>query len=162
VLAALIAATVAATGAALAGGCSDLGWTSVQPDETSVNLELNRDIYIDTESGERIQVTAMEGAEDCEALSPSGKWMAFVGARTGIASVYVARVPDRPGDPVNEPVQLTNVGLEDVQRQPGKPPEGWVAAPTTGGITWTGDQEIAWDANGRRHTVDLREAMVER
>ncbi len=148
--------------AAAGAGCSDLGWTTVQPAETSVGLELDRDIYVDTDSGARIQVTHMRGAEDCEALSPDGRWVAFVGAETGIASVYVARVPEHPGDPINDPVQVTNVGLEGVERQPGMPPAGWVAAPTSGAITWIGDREIAWDANGRRHTVDLREVMVER
>ena len=154
-----LACTVAALLAM--AGCQ-LGFPEELPAESSGTMELNRDIYVEDTNGYRTQVTDMVGAEDCEAISPNGEWMAFVGGETGIASVYVARIPRYHHDPVNEPIQLTNVGLESIQREPGRPPAGWVRAPSRGNLTWIDDTTIAWEGQDGRHQVDLRAQGVMR
>jgi hypothetical protein len=80
---------------------------------------------------------------DRPALGPDGV-VAFVSGRTGIASVYVLR-------PGQEPVQLTNVGLERLKRRPGEPPPGFVPPPM-GPLSFEGHL-LSWDGPDGPHEV---------
>lgn len=112
-------------------------------------LDPERDVVIDG-----VQVTALPGAEDGEALSPDGTWVAFVGGATGIASVWAVRLPGTDGVR-GEPVQLTNRGLEDVERTVGQPPPGFVPPPDRGPLRWLDDRTVAWTAGGTEYTAQV-------
>lgn len=116
-------------------------------------LDPERNVVVASEHGP-IQVTDLPGAEDGEAVSPDGRFVAFVAGATGIASVWVAPVPG-PGEAVGQPVQLTNVGLERVRREPGQAPAGFVPPPDHGPLRWEGDRTVAWTAAGVVHRVQV-------
>lgn len=117
-------------------------------------LDPNRDLFTTLDDGQVLRLTDLPGAEDGEALSPDGLWMAFVGGATGIASVWVVRVPT-DGGPVSAPIQLTNVDLEHAARRPGHPPEGFVPPPDLAPLRWADDRTIVWTARGVEHRVEL-------
>lgn len=91
------------------------------------------------------------GNPDRVTLSPDGAWVAYVAGTTGIASVWL--VEAREG---GVPRQLTNVGLEDRPREPGKPPEGWVAPPHEDGSLRFDGELVRWDAPDGPHQVAWR------
>jgi hypothetical protein len=133
--------------------------SSVEPELTPESdahavMDPERDIVLHDATGARIQVTDLEGAEDGETLSPDGRWVAFVGGETGIASVWVARVP-AAGAPPHPPIQLTNVGLEARPRTPGQAPEGFVPPPDRGALRWAGDRTVTWTAGGVEYSAEV-------
>ena len=119
-----------------------------------------RAVRVDGASSSRIELTRADGTTvilvdrgnpDRVALSPDGAWVAYVSGLTGLASVWV--VEARAGA---TPRQLTNVGLEARPREPGKPPDGWVAPPhEEGSLRFDGDQ-LTWDAPDGPHQVGWR------
>ena len=117
-------------------------------------LDPDRDVWVDV-AGVLVRATDVPGAEDGEAVSPDGKHVVFVGGATGIASVWVAAVPASPDADPATPVQLTNVGLEHVRREPGQPPPGFVPPPDRGPLRWLDDRTVAWTAAGVEHTARL-------
>lgn len=88
-----------------------------------------------------------EGCPDRAALDPAGGRVAFVGDRTGIASVYVAPLAG------GAPRQLTNVGLEDLPPGQGPPP-GFVPPPWDGPLRFD-DGRLVWDGPDGPHAVRL-------
>ncbi|MEZ4235138.1 MAG: hypothetical protein R3F59_03045 [Myxococcota bacterium] len=98
--------------------------------------------------GAATRVLLAEGSPDRPALSPDGRWVAFVYAPEGLAAVGL--VPFAGG----APQQLTNAGLARAKHAVGEPPAGFVPVPTAapafadGQLTWT-------DATGQPHAVAL-------
>jgi hypothetical protein len=131
-------------------GCAPAGDPPPESDAHAV-LDPERDVVV-RRDGVGVRATEMAGAEDGEAVSPDGEWVAFVGGDTGIASVWAVRVP-APGAPPNKPVQLTNKGLQDQPRTPGQPPGGFVPPPDHGPLRWVDDRTVAWEAGGVTHTA---------
>lgn len=117
-------------------------------------MDPDRDVVVRMEDGADVRATDLEGAEDGEAVSPDGRWVAFVGGDTGIASVWVAPLPE-PGQPPAEPIQLTNVGIERQARVPGRAPDGFVPPPDRGPLRWKDARTIAWTAAGVEYTAEL-------
>ncbi len=118
-------------------------------------MDPDRDVHVTLADGTSVRATAMEGAEDSEAVSPDGRLVAFVGGDTGIASVWVVEVP-KPGQAPGTPVQLTNVGLEDQPRTPGRAPEGFVPPPDRAPLRWLDATTVAWTAAGVEYTAEVR------
>ena len=117
-------------------------------------MDPDRDVIVRLADGVEVRATAMEGAEDAEAVSPDGRQIAFVGGDTGIVSVWVAAVP-KPGQEPGTPVQLTNVGLEYQRRVPGQPPEGFVPPPDRAPLRWLDARTVAWTAAGVEYTAEV-------
>jgi hypothetical protein len=117
-------------------------------------MDPDRDLHLRLDDGRVVQLTDLPGAEDGEALSPDGRWVAFVGGDTGIASVWAVRVP-AGGEKAPAPVQLTNVSLEHQPRTPGQAPEGFVPLPDDGPLRWIDARTIAWTAAGVEHRVEV-------
>lgn len=116
-------------------------------------LEPERDVVLPID-GALVQITSLPGAEELEVVSPDGRWVAFVSGTTGIASVWTVRMPSA-ADPKPTPVQLTNVGLESIERAPGQPPAGFVPVPETAkGLRWLDAHTIGWSAGGRTYSVE--------
>ncbi len=122
--------------------------------DAHATLDPERDIVTTLADGHVVRLTDLPGAEDGEALSPDGRWMAFVGGATGIASVWVVAVPV-DGGPAGAPIQLTNVGLEHVERRPGQAPQGFVPPPDLAPLRWQDDATIVWTAGGEQHRAEL-------
>jgi hypothetical protein len=99
--------------------------------------------------GEPRAVTDWGGAEDRPHFSPDGRALVFVSGRTGIASLWGLRLdaPERPA------VQLTNLGLEHQQRNPGQAPVGFVPPPDGGPYAWT-DEGLRWTTRRGDHAVE--------
>jgi hypothetical protein len=116
-------------------------------------MDPERDVHIELD-GQRFKVTNLDGAEDSEAVSPDGAWVAFVGGDTGIASVWAAPIP-RAGEPPATPMQLTNVDLHKAPREVGKPPAGFVPPPDRGVLRWKDDRTVAWTAGGVEYTAQV-------
>lgn len=91
-----------------------------------------------------------EGNPDRVALSPDGEQVAWVSGASGLASVWTA--PTVAGA---VPRQLTNVGLEDLPREPGQPPAGWVAPPHDESLRFEGDR-LVWDSPQGPQSVEWR------
>lgn len=102
--------------------------------------------------GDPLQLTDWPGPEDRPLFSPDGTQLAFVSGRTGWASVYVL---DLDGGAGAEPRQLTNVGVEDLPRRPGEPPEGFVPPPASN-FQWTA-AGLSWEAEGEAWSVPAAE-----
>lgn len=132
---------------------SESGDLPVESDAHAV-LDPDRNIHATLDDGRVVQLTDLPGAEDGEALSPDGRWMAFVGGATGIASVWAVEVPT-DGAPAPAPIQLTNVGLERATRQPGVAPEGFVPPPDLAPLRWKDAHTIVWTAGGVEHQAEL-------
>ncbi len=120
--------------------------------DAHATLDPERDLHVEID-GRIVQLTDLPGAEDGEARSPDGRWVAFVGGATGIASVWVVEVPNN-GSPA-EPIQLTNVGLQDAPRRPGSPPDGFVPPPDRAPLRWKDTRTVAWTAAGVEYTAEL-------
>lgn len=125
--------------------------------ETDVGAQIDpdRNIWLSLPDGRRVQVTNLPGAEDAEALSPDGTRVAFLAGASGLAAVWVAEVPG-PGEPVRPAQQLTNEGLEDEPRAPGRMPAAFVPPPEAGRLRWRDGRTIEWEAQGRTWTAELR------
>lgn len=117
-------------------------------------MDPDRNLSATLEDGSVVQLTDLPGAEEAEATSPDGRWVAFVGGASGIASVWVVPVP-RKGERAAAPIQLTNVGLEHVGRTPGQAPEGFVPTPEQGPLRWADERTIVWTARGQDHSVQV-------
>lgn len=132
------------------------GPTDALPPESDAHalMDPDRDVHVVTVDGVRVKATDMEGAEDAEAVSPDGRWVAFVGGDTGIASVWLAPVP-KPGEQPGTPIQLTNVGLERQPRTPGHAPEGFVPPPDHAPLRWLDARTVAWTAGGVEYTAEV-------
>lgn len=87
------------------------------------------------------RLTDHPGPEDRPLFDPDGARLAYVSGASGIASVWILDLaaPDAPR-------QLTNVGVEQRPRAPGRPPEGFVPPPD--GVRWE------WTSEGLRWTAD--------
>ncbi|MCP4871347.1 MAG: hypothetical protein GY898_21770 [Proteobacteria bacterium] len=133
----------------LLAACAPAGPGPLPESDAHATMDPDRDLHVDG-----VQVTDLVGAEDGEALSPDGAWIAFVGGATGIASVYAVALPGDDGVRA-EPVQLTNVGLEHVARTPGKAPLGFVPPPDRGPVRWLDDRTVAWTAAGLEYTASV-------
>ncbi len=117
-------------------------------------LEPERNVVLAVH-GALIQVTDLPGAEELEVLSPDGAWVAFVAGGTGIASVWAVPMPTA-ATPKPTPLQLTNAGLESVDRLPGQPPAGFVPVPeTSGGLRWLDERTLGWSAAGQDYTAQV-------
>jgi hypothetical protein len=128
---------------------------AVLPDsDAGATIDPDRDIWLTLPGGERVQVTNLPGAEDAEALSPDGRWLAFLAAPQGLAAVMATRVPAAGQGPFPA-IQLTNQGLEDQPRAPGRMPRGFVPPPEAGPLRWRDARTIEWDAQGRTWTAGL-------
>ena len=91
------------------------------------------------------RLLANEGTPDLVAISPDGRYVAFVAGAQGIAAVWV--VPFDGGSPI----QLTNVGL----RADGKGrPEGFVPIPLREPPRFEGGR-LVWTARDGAHEVEL-------
>ena len=88
------------------------------------------------------------GRPDRVALDPAGTRVAYVGDDGGIAALFVA--PFAGG----EPVQLTNLGLGVLPREPGQPPPGFVPVPHRAPPVFDGDT-LRWEAEDGPHAVEL-------
>ncbi len=137
---------------ALLAACTPADELRPESDAHAV-LDPERNIVLQSAEGP-VQVTDLPGAEDGEAISPDGSLVAFVGGATGIASVWVAPVP-RAGEAPGTPTQLTNVGLESLRREPGKPPAGFVPPPDHGPLRWEDERTVAWTAGGVLHRATV-------
>jgi hypothetical protein len=138
----------------LLAGCASPPQELLPESDAHAVMDPDRDVYVQLDDGTEVRASAMDGAEDSEALSPDGRWIAFVGGDTGIASVWVAEVP-KPGQEPVAPIQLTNVGIEHQRRAPGQPPAGFVPPPDHAPLRWLDDRTIAWTAGGVEHTVEV-------
>jgi len=98
-------------------------------------------------SRERVLVDG-PGRPDRVALDPAGTRVAYVGNDGGIAALFV--VPFAGG----EPVQLTNLGLGALPREPGQPPPGFVPVPHRAPPVFDGDT-LRWEAEDGPHAVEL-------
>jgi hypothetical protein len=79
---------------------------------------------------------------DRPALSPDGRTVIFVSARTGVAGLYRTTID---GD---EPVQITNANIEMGLERDGDP-EGFVPPPVNGSrIAWVDAKTVRYDAGG--------------
>jgi len=137
-------------------GCQQTVPPSEVPPESDagVLLEPERDIVMPVD-GELVQVTRMRGAEELEVRSPDGAWVAFVNGSTGWAAVWAVPMPTA-ADPAPTPIQLTNRGLEDLPRTPGKAPPGFVPVPDSAkGLRWVDDRTVAWTNQGREYSVEV-------
>jgi len=103
---------------------------------------------LEAREGDDVRVLVADGCPDRVALSHDGDRVAFVSGVTGIASVYL--VPFAGGDPV----QLTNVGLEDAPITVGRPPAGFVPPPH-GGAPWFDGDVLRWVGPDGPHEVAL-------
>ena len=136
-------------------GCDAAPGPSLQPEsDAHASMDPERDILLTQANGSVLQLTDLPGAEDSEALSPDGRWVAFVGGDTGIASVWAVQVPT-DGGKAPPPIQLTNIGLETQRRAPGQAPVGFVPLPDDGPLRWLDARTVAWTAAGVEHTVEL-------
>jgi len=136
----------------LLAGCAPA--TDLQPEsDAHAVLDPVRDVVV-RRDGAFVRATALAGAEDGEAVSPDGRWVAFVGGDTGIASVWAVAIPT-PGAAPGKPIQLTNVGLESAPRQPGQPPAGFVPVPDAAPLRWLDDRTVAWEARGVTYTAEV-------
>lgn len=139
----------------LLGACDSPEPAGLLPEsDAHATMDPERDLHVTLADGRAVQLTSLRGAEDAEALSPDGRWMAFVGGDTGIASVWAVRVPT-DGGKAPAPVQLTNVGLEHQDRRPGQAPQGFVPLPDSGPLRWLDDRTIVWTAAGVEHRVEI-------
>jgi hypothetical protein len=136
----------------LAGCAAPTSGELLPESDAHATLDPERDLHIATAEGASVKITDLPGAEDAEARSPDGRWVAFVAGATGIASVWAVEISE--AGPVGEPVQLTNVGLESVFRRPGEPPAGFVPPPDRASLRWKDDRTIVWTAAGVEHTVE--------
>ncbi len=137
-------------------GCPQSVPPSEVPPESDagVLLEPERDIVLPVD-GELVQVTSLPGAEELEVRSPDGAWVAFVSGTTGWAAVWAVPMPTA-ANPKPTPVQLTNRGLEDLPRTPGKAPPGFVPVPDSAkGLRWVDDRTVAWTNQGQEYTVEV-------
>ena len=89
-----------------------------------------------------------DGCPDRPALSPDGRRVAYVSGVTGVASVFVVSFDG------GDPLQLTNVGLENAPITIGRAPHGFVAPPHAGPPWFDGDI-LVWESPDGRHEVDL-------
>lgn len=119
-----------------------------------------RAVRVDGASSSRVELVGADGAvvvlvdrgnPDRVALSPDGGHVAYVSGVTGLASVWV--VEARAGA---APRQLTNVGLEALPREPGRPPAGWVPPPHEDGSLRFDGPELTWTAPDGPHRVAWR------
>ncbi len=128
---------------------------AVRPEsDVGATIDPDRDIVLTRADGSRVQVTDLPGAEDGEALSPDGRYLAFLAAPNGLAAVFVTEVPG-PGQPLGRPIQLTNVGLERARKAPGRMPDGFLPPPEQGPLRWRDARTIEWDAQGRTFTASV-------
>jgi hypothetical protein len=115
-------------------------------------LDPDRDIFVTLPSGERVRVTALAGAEELEAVSPDGRFVAFVAAPDGLAAIFAVEIP-RAGEAPRTPTQLTN---RDVKRgPPGQAPPGFVPVPDRGPLLWLDARTVAWTAGGAEYRAVL-------
>ncbi|MCO4772138.1 MAG: PD40 domain-containing protein [Deltaproteobacteria bacterium] len=137
-------------------GCTPSLPASEVPAESDAGIvmELERNIAIPVD-GRLVQVTDMPGAEELESLSPDGTWVAFVSGTTGWAAVWAVPMPSAAA-PRPTPIQLTNVGLENQRRTPGRAPAGFVPVPdSTKGIRWVDDRTVAWTSGGVEYRAEV-------
>ena len=82
------------------------------------------------------------GVDATPSISPDGKTVVFVSARTSVASFYVTSVEGE------EPRQLTNVGLENYMLF-GGPPAGFVPPPVSSHhMEWESNDVLRYNAGG--------------
>ena len=86
-------------------------------------------------------------AKDRPTFSEDGRRIAYVAGCTGIASIWVLELDAPRLGTTGSPTQVTNVGLENLPRTPGKPPTGFVPPPEGRSLRWT-STGLAWSAQG--------------
>ena len=112
-----------------------------------VLLEPERNVVLLTR-GILVQVTNPPGAEELEAVSPDGTWVAFASDTTGRAS---HRAEALPTDAVSKPapIQLTSVDPERARRTRSQSPEEFIPMPDDAkGPRWVDDRTLACTAQG--------------
>lgn len=102
-------------------------------------------------NGEARPVVEWIGSEDRPSFSPEGMRLAFVSGRTGIASVYIVDLNSAG----SEPVQITNAGLENVERLPGEPPDGFIPPPDRDSIKWA-ENKLSWTSDGEVYEIEVQ------
>lgn len=91
-----------------------------------------------------------DGTDDRPSVSPDGKTVVFVSARTGIAALYRTTLAGEA------PVQLTNVGLEALTRAEDdeSDPAGFVPVPVAHDrLQWKDATHVRFDAGGGEYWV---------
>jgi hypothetical protein len=106
--------------------------------EGSVFTELVVAEWIDAAWVEEVRIVGRSNP-DRPTIDSEGNTVAFVSGVSGLASVYVVAF-----DGSTDPMQLTNVGLADLRRSPGSPPDGFVAPPIDDSLQFDGDW-LTWN-----------------
>lgn len=124
--------------------------TQNHPEEGDANSR----VVLVTEEGESKILADAEGSDDRASLSPDGRTVLFVSARTGVASFFITDIDGA------EPTQLTNkdlaLTLDDTE------PANFVPVPVDlSRLTWLSPETVRFDAGGNElWTINIKTGVA--